>query len=406
MSNEQTGENRDAKLAGISGRNIHEYDDSGCHRIKFAVGKSEMPERGKRGIVVRAIVIKVVCTAGVLWTELVGAGDPDRTRETPNEADAPQSPGSSKEKPGPQRDITMKTLGGRQFWGDLQFFHQWRIQRNVLTGQCRLLDGDDYRHASGTLEECQKKLDEIKEANKLPPMKGRAVILVHGIFRSSKSMAKVRKALQGDDCEVFGFDYPSTRVTIADSAEYLHESLQSLEGIDDIQFVVHSMGGLVVRAYLAKHRDPRISRMVMIGVPNLGAEMADLLKQNFLFKTLYGPAGQQLGSDPEGFIAGLPTPDFEFGVLAGARGTLNGYNVLIAGDDDGTVSVACTRLPGATDFVSIPCLHSFLVGNAEAVGYTKHFLKHGCFRKEGEVHAIPKEARTAVNEPQTAKPAK
>ena len=35
--------------------------------------------------------------------------------------------------------------------------------------------------------------------------------------------------------------------------------------------------------------------MVMIGVPNLGAELADLLKQNFLFKTFYGPAGQQLG---------------------------------------------------------------------------------------------------------------
>ena len=176
---------------------------------------------------------------------------------------------------------------------------------------------------------------------------------------------------------MFGFDYPSTRVTIADSAEYLHEALQSLEGIDDVQFVVHSMGGLVVRAYLDKHHDPRISRMVMIGVPNLGAELADLLKRNILFKALYGPAGQQLGSDGAGFVAKLPGRDFEFGILSGARGTLNGYNLLVAGDDDGTVSVACTRLPGASVFVTVPCLHSFLVGNADAVSYTRQFLNAG-----------------------------
>ena len=35
------------------------------------------------------------------------------------------------------------TLGGMQFWADELFFHQWRIQRNVITGHCRLLDGKD-----------------------------------------------------------------------------------------------------------------------------------------------------------------------------------------------------------------------------------------------------------------------
>ncbi|MGQ9575532.1 MAG: hypothetical protein ACUVUC_09450 [Thermoguttaceae bacterium] len=35
----------------------------------------------------------------------------------------------------------MPTLGGKQFWADELLFHQWRIQRNVLTGHCRLLVG-------------------------------------------------------------------------------------------------------------------------------------------------------------------------------------------------------------------------------------------------------------------------
>ena len=86
---------------------------------------------------------------------------------------------------------SMKTLGGMQFWGDVSWFRGWRIQQNVLTGHFRLLDKDNFRHASGTLSECRKKLNAAKKELKLPPMKGKVVIVVHGIFRSSKSFAKL-----------------------------------------------------------------------------------------------------------------------------------------------------------------------------------------------------------------------
>src|SRR5947208_536588 len=55
-----------------------------------------------------------------------------------------------------------KTLGGQQFWNDELFFHQWRIQRHVSKGQYRLLDENDRRHAEGTFDECQEKLEQIK----------------------------------------------------------------------------------------------------------------------------------------------------------------------------------------------------------------------------------------------------
>ncbi|MGH7201938.1 MAG: esterase/lipase family protein, partial [Planctomycetaceae bacterium] len=164
--------------------------------------------------------------------------------------------------------------------------------------------------------------------------------------------------------------------------------------VTKIHFVVHSMGGLVVRSYLAKHAaggpdDPRFGRMVMMGVPNLGAHLADRLQQNWAYKAVFGPAGRQLVSGEEGVIAELPTPEFEFGILAGARGTNQGFNLLIPGDDDGTVGVASTRLPGAADFVTVSCLHSWIVRNDAAIAYTRHFLKTGRFREEGDPQPIP-----------------
>lgn len=285
--------------------------------------------------------------------------------------------------------LTMKTLGGRQFWGDVQFFRGWRIQQNVFSKHYRLLDGADHRHASGTLEECQARLAEIRRERKLPPMQGRAVILIHGIIRSSKSMQTMAKALEAEGYTVIPFDYPSTQVPVPEAAEYLHQVIANLEGIERIDFVVHSMGGLVVRAYLAEHDDPRLGRLTMLGVPNRGAEMADLLKRNILFRAVLGPAGQQLVSHPEGLISSLPAPRLEFAVIAGARGTPDGWNPLIPGDDDGTVTVASTRLPGAADFLTVPALHTFMLSNPAVIEASLRFLTTGRLRADGPAEPIP-----------------
>ena len=284
----------------------------------------------------------------------------------------------------------MKTLGGRQLWGDLSYFHEWRIQQHVSTKHCRLLDGKDFRYHSGTLEECQAKLKAIREERGLKRMDGKAVILVHGIVRSSKSFTAMEKALKEEGYSVFGFDYPSTRIPIPEAAGYLKKCVQSLDGIDEVYFVVHSMGGLVVRSMLKDFEDPRFKRMVMMGVPNMGAEMADTFRTNPLFKVIFGPAGQQLVTDSDGFLRELPTPKFEFGILAGARGVEKGYNPLIPGDDDGTVAVKSTRLPGAKDFIARPVLHSFLMFNKECIECTARFLREGRFEENRALAPIGK----------------
>jgi pimeloyl-ACP methyl ester carboxylesterase len=286
-------------------------------------------------------------------------------------------------------NVPMKTLGGRQFWGDVRFFHDWRIQHNILDGHYRLLDGDDVRHAWGTREECERRLEEIRRDRKLPPMSGRAVILVHGLIRSSKSFDPMKAELEKAGYRVFGFDYPSTRVEIPAAAEYLKQCVASLDGMTEINFVVHSMGGLVVRASLRDDPDPRIGRIVMLAVPNLGARMANLLQRHTLYRLVYGPAGQQLIEDEDGFISQLPIPACEFALIAGARGTPAGYNPLIPGDDDGTISLACTRLPGAKDFMTVGALHSFLMSDPTVIAATVRFLRTGALRESGKTEPIP-----------------
>jgi pimeloyl-ACP methyl ester carboxylesterase len=290
----------------------------------------------------------------------------------------------------------MKTLGGRQFWGDVKFFRGWRIQQNVFTEHYRLLDPKDSRYAFGSFKTCCDKLEELKIKLKLPPMSGKAAIEIHGITKSSKTYYAMRPALEKAGYMVVAFDYPSTRVDISQAAGYLNRVLQSLDGIDEIDLVVHSLGGLVARSWFQDHDDVRIKRMVMLGTPNRGAEMADMLKKNAAYRLIMGPAGQQLVTGDGGTIAKLPVPPCDFGVIAGGRGS-EGYNPLVPGDNDLIVSVESTRLPGASDFLMVRAMHTLMLSNPEAIEATVRFLETGHFRKNGSrqpIHRNVKEVRT------------
>jgi len=270
----------------------------------------------------------------------------------------------------------MQTLGGRQFWGDVQFFRGWRIQRNVFTGHYRLLDEHDFRHAWGTLDECRAALQQVRERT-TSAFPRRGVVLIHGILRSSKSFSTIAARLRESGWAAFPFDYPSSQIGIHEAADYLNSVVSHLEDLDELDFVCHSMGGLVLRAWFGEHSDPRVKRAVMMGTPNRGAALADMLRKNLIFRAVFGPSGQQLVTDADGVIPKLATPPCEFALIAGARGTPEGWNPLIPGDDDGTVSVDAVRLDGCTDFTTVRALHSLLLKHPQAVEQALHFLEHG-----------------------------
>jgi pimeloyl-ACP methyl ester carboxylesterase len=286
-------------------------------------------------------------------------------------------------------NVPLPTLGGMQFWADELFFHDWHIQRNVLTGHCRLLDGENIRHAWGTYEQCLARLEAVKREQGLPPMTGTAVVMLHGLIRSASNMRPLARylKLQGG-MKVFNINYPSTRAGIADHAAQLHRILGRLEGIEKIYLVAHSLGNIVIRHYWHEQTDaagntrpdPRIQRLVMVGPPNQGAKIAEILARNPLAELIFGPPSQEFAHRWDDLAPKLATPNIEFGILAGGRGDAKGYNPLLGEDNDLIVTVESAKLPGARDFLVLPVLHTFMMEDAAIKRATLSFLKHGYFR--------------------------
>lgn len=285
-------------------------------------------------------------------------------------------------------------------WSDVWFFHQWKIQQHVDTKAYRLLDDDGKSHASGTYEECRAKLEQIKREQNLPAMQGKAVVLMHGLAAPAWSMQLLARHLhkQGG-YETFVVEYSSLRSTIDDQARSLAKVIGSLEGIEEINLVGHSMGNIVIRRYLAGDNtpgdswrpDPRVARVVMIAPPNHGSVAATRLSDNSVFKTVFGESGQQLGVKWDDLESRLATPRTEFGIIAGGWGNKLGLNPFQPGDDDGRISVETTRLAGASDFLVVPAVHEFIAHDPRVLNYTLTFLTSGYFISLAEKRGIPRE---------------
>jgi pimeloyl-ACP methyl ester carboxylesterase len=213
---------------------------------------------------------------------------------------------------------------------------------------------------------------------------GEWVILLHGLGRSSRSLASLETGLASQGYSVLNLDYPSLKYPIAYLAdEVLHPEVERLGEASPakIHFVTHSLGGIVVRYYLKHHYVRSLGRVVMLAPPNQGSELADFFKKSPLFSKFMTPAGRELGTDRESGPRSLGAPDFELGVISGEK-SLNPINSLfLDGPDDGTVTVESTKLPNLADFIVLPCSHNSIVRDKKAISQVIYFLRHGAFRR-------------------------
>jgi len=215
-----------------------------------------------------------------------------------------------------------------------------------------------------------------------------AVVLLHGLARSSRSMAAMAQALTEAGFNPWVCDYPSTTGEIPALARSVAERIHARLGDQPVYAVTHSLGGIVLRHL----RDDRIKwrRAVMLAPPNNGSAVAAAVQGHGgavadIFRHVFGAAGGELAG-ARAMDRPWPFPPAPFAVIAGTRKwgrnptSILGARIFGADvDHDGTVAVDETRLPGMAAFETVDASHTVIMDNPRAIALTVRFLQRGFF---------------------------
>jgi pimeloyl-ACP methyl ester carboxylesterase len=207
------------------------------------------------------------------------------------------------------------------------------------------------------------------------------VILVHGLWHTGLELFLMRRRLQANgSLRALFFSYPTIVGTMSNHVRRLLDCARAHKA-EQLHFVGHSLGGLVVLRALEITDDLPPGRAVLLGSPLQGSRTAQSLARLPFGRALLGGALTQecVEWSPREWSGRR-----EVGVIAGSMGF--GVGRLLANLDtvhDGTVLVEETRLPGAKDHIVISASHTGLLVSAQAAEQTRHFLERGAFKRAG-----------------------
>lgn len=179
----------------------------------------------------------------------------------------------------------------------------------------------------------------------------KAAFLLHGWGVRAASMIRLASALADGDFTVFNYDYPTSKRSIQEHADIfltLYRLVLSSDDPAEVYFVTHSMGGILLRAALARMNEAecrRIEAIVMLGPPNRGSVLA-YFGENRVARDINASLADMTPS-PDSFVRNIPPPPFLPPVG------------IIAGKYDGKVAVSSTLLPDGQpcERIIVPCTH-------------------------------------------------
>jgi pimeloyl-ACP methyl ester carboxylesterase len=203
------------------------------------------------------------------------------------------------------------------------------------------------------------------------------VVYVHGLWLTGQESLWLRRRLAND----FGFDvhvfrYATVSNPIARVVSELQHMVQKLAP-QTLHLIGHSLGGLVIYRFLESFPQQPPGRVVFLGTPALGSRAAVSAARARWIGSLMGRciAEEILTARERRWVS-----ERSLGIIAGSQPL--GLGRFFANFDDasdGTILVSETRLPGATDHITLPVSHMGMLLSSRVARATGTFLRDGRF---------------------------
>jgi pimeloyl-ACP methyl ester carboxylesterase len=207
-----------------------------------------------------------------------------------------------------------------------------------------------------------------------------AVVLVHGLWMSGFELGMLKRRIESHSpLRALPFSYQSIKGSMADHVRSLAEFART-QKVDELHFVGHSLGSLVILRALQLAENLPPGRAVLLGPPCQGSRAARGVARWVPFaRTILGAAIHEecIECSPREWSG-----QREVGIIAGSLGMgLGRLFATLDSDHDGTVLVEETKLPGAKDHIVLNTSHTSMLFSPEVAEQTVRFLENGRFSR-------------------------
>lgn len=199
--------------------------------------------------------------------------------------------------------------------------------------------------------------------------RGEAVVLVHGIWMQGILLKVMAEYLERQGFEPHVVSYDFLDQTPEQNASVLKAKLDEITA-PVVHWVGHSLGGIVILHFLQQHPDLSPGKVVLLGSPVKGSEVAAKIHQNSFLRPLLGRSVEK------GLLGGAPeyTTDRPLGIITGNKRLGLGALFFDVESSDGVVAHSETRINGITDEITVPYSHSTMVFSKKCANLVAKFL--------------------------------
>jgi pimeloyl-ACP methyl ester carboxylesterase len=205
-----------------------------------------------------------------------------------------------------------------------------------------------------------------------------AVVFVHGLFLNGAEFTLLRRRLAAQHgFETHRFSYPTVRGTMDGAVDQLRRFVESIDA-DQVHFVGHSLGGIVLYRYFERTNPQRPGRVVLLGSPLAGSRSAREVARYAFLKRVIGPlVHAELVSECEPRTWACSR---DLGLIAGTQPAgLGRFFARFEEECDGTVAVSETRVAGHTEHLVLPVSHMGMLASTRVARHVGSFLASGRF---------------------------
>jgi pimeloyl-ACP methyl ester carboxylesterase len=204
------------------------------------------------------------------------------------------------------------------------------------------------------------------------------VVYVHGLWMTGSESVLLRRRLSRDfGHEVHAFRYAAAGASMTEIIARLQGFVRGLGAPQRLHFIGHSLGGLVIYRFLERYPEQAPGHVVFLGTPAVASRAAMRAGRLRAVASLMGQsvADELLRPRERRWVMERP-----LGIIAGTQ-PLGLGQILARFDEDcdGTIGVSETRLPGATDHITLPVSHLGMLVSARVARQTANFLQDGRF---------------------------